>query len=372
MHIAIDALLLKNQNAGTGFYTHQLLVALSRLPSAHCFSVFVDARYQKASEFESEKMNVRKVKLRGTAHRILWEQLVLPKELQHIKADVALYPFFIKPVQSYVPSVVIIHDALIKIYPELIEPVRRWYLSAMIERSIRHATRIITVSKYARADIVKHYGVAQERISVVPAAAAPHFETKLSSAEQRAILQSYAVLFERFFLCVGISHRYKNYLELLRAFKAALEREPSLRLVMVGSDGNDATRIQAFIEQNALQEKVFRAKYVASEDLRAFYTAAAALVVTSQYESFCLPIVEAMQSGCPVIVANRAALPETAGSAGLMYRTEEDLSQALLEVWRNDALRASLVKKGYERAKAYSWSDSAKKTLAILEASVRA
>ncbi|MDW8465466.1 MAG: glycosyltransferase family 1 protein [Chloroherpetonaceae bacterium] len=178
--------------------------------------------------------------------------------------------------------------------------------------------------------------------------------------------------FERFFLCVGISHRYKNYLELLRAFKAALEREPSLRLVMVGSDGNDATRIQAFIEQNALQEKVFRAKYVASEDLRAFYTAAAALVVTSQYESFCLPIVEAMQSGCPVIVANRAALPETAGSAGLMYRTEEDLSQALLEVWRNDALRASLVKKGYERAKAYSWSDSAKKTLAILEASVRA
>jgi glycosyltransferase involved in cell wall biosynthesis len=369
MHIAIDAVLLKNQNAGTGFYTHHLLTALSKLTHPHRLTVFIDDAYQKSHEFESERMKVSKVKLHSVGHRILWEQLTLPYHIGAIKADVALYPFFIKPVLSKLPSIVIIHDALVKAFPESVEPSRRWYLGVIIERSIQQAAHIVTVSEYAKADIVKHYGVEARRISVVEAAPAPHFQLAVSEKERHEILQKYGVPFEQFFLSVGMFNKYKNYLELLQAFQNALQTNPALRLVMVGGDGNDSARLAAFVESKHLQDKVFRARYVTTEELRAFYSAATALVMTSQYESFGLPIVEAMQSGCPVVVASRTAMPETAGDAGLRYGTTEELTNILLELWRNEELRQQLKQKGLVHAKKFSWQNSAEKMLKVLEQS---
>jgi glycosyltransferase involved in cell wall biosynthesis len=80
------------------------------------------------------------------------------------------------------------------------------------------------------------------------------------------------------------------------------------------------------LKGHGLQDKIFRARYVTTEDLRAFYRSAIALVMTSQYESFGLPIVEAMQSDCPVVVAARTAMPETAGDAGaeIWHNTRAD------------------------------------------------
>lgn len=371
MHIAVDALLLKNQNAGTGLYTHHLLVALSKQRSPHRFTVFVNAAYRNSGEFESEHITLVKIRLPNTALRIAWEQFILPKQLQRFKVDIALYPFFIKPVLSHVPAAVVIHDVLIKAYPELIGVSRRWYLDAMIRHAVQHAQCVITVSEYAKADIVRHYGIAPQRISVVPAAAAPQFDIKVSDKERQQLLRTYAVPFERFFLSVGVRHRYKNYLELLRAFKAASEIDPTLRLVLVGSEGDDAKNIHRFIEQSALQEKVFCANYVASDDLRAFYASAVALVMSSQYESFGMPIVEAMKMGCLVIVANRAAMPETAGKAALIYDNGDELQQLLLEVWRNPVQYAELIEKGRMRAAAYSWEKSAAKLLAVLNACIQ-
>ncbi|MFN3386503.1 MAG: glycosyltransferase family 4 protein [Candidatus Thermochlorobacter sp.] len=372
MHVAVDALLLKNQNVGTGLYTHHLLKALSQLPSAHHFTVFADAAYHFASELESSRMRIEKVKLYGTAHRIAWEQLYLPKRLRNMQVDVALYPFFIAPAQSHVPSVVIIHDALIKVYPELIERPRRWYLDTMITHSIKQAACILTVSEYAKSDLVKHYGAKPARILLAPAAAAPHFEVKISEEERCAILHKYAVPFEQFFLSVGISHKYKNYIELLFAFRAALVENPALRLVMVGSAGNDQKAIDAFIAQHALHTQVFRARYVKSEDLRAFYASAVALVMTSHYESFAMPIVEAMHVGCPVIIANRTAMPETAGKAALRYDTVQDLTHRLLDMWSNEKLRQRLVASGYAQAKKFSWLNTAQCVLEALGKAVRA
>lgn len=372
MHVAIDALLLKNQNAGTGLYTHHLLKALAQVPSAYHFTVFTDAAYHFASGFESSSMNSERVKLYGTAHRIAWEQLILPKRLRDMQVDVTLYPFFTKPVLSHVPAVVIVHDALIKVYPELIERPRRWYLDTMITHAIKQAAYILTVSEYAKSDLVKHYGIEPARILLAPAAAAPHFEVKISEEERCATLHKYAVPFDQFFLSVGISHKYKNYIELLSAFRAALVENPALRLVMVGSAGNDQEAIDAFIEQHALDTKVFCARYVKSEDLRAFYASAVALVMTSRYESFAMPIVEAMHVGCPVIIANRTAMPETAGDAALRYDTMEDLTHRLLDMWSNEMLRQRLVTSGYAQAKKFSWLNTAQCVLEALEKAVRA
>ncbi len=312
-------------------------------------------------------MRVEKITLRGTAHRIFWEQILLPRELKKISADAALYPFFVKSLASKLPSVVIIHDALEKAYPNLIEPARRLYLNTFINASVKSATRIITVSEFAKQDIALRYGVSTEKIGVAAAASDDIFSTPISDATRRDVLKRHHVPFDNFFLTVGTLSKYKNYEEALQAFFAAYQTNPSMRLVMVGSNGNDTASIQQFIARQGLTEAIHRVEYVSPEDLRAFYASASALVMTSHYESFGMPILEAMQLGCPVIVANRAAMPEIANGAACLFESSDELVLCLKRLWQEPVLRETYAQKGRERAKIFSWKEAAKVTLSMFD-----
>jgi glycosyltransferase involved in cell wall biosynthesis len=367
MHIAIDALLLKNQNTGTGFYTERLTHALSRLETNHRFTVFTDAAFSNHAAFESPSTQTMPVHLSGTLSRVMWEQLALPKKLTAVKADLVFCPFFIQPLRAKPPSVLVIHDALIKTYPHLIHPVRRFYLDTFIDASVKRAAHIITVSAFAKADILMHYRIDPSRVSVVPAAPDDLFSMPVDDATRQAVLKKYAIPFERFFLSVGSWHKYKNYPELITAFARAAKKNPALRLVMAGGDGNDTDTILNVIHSEDLQEKIFRAHYVAAADLPALYASAESLVMTSLYESFGMPIVEAMRCGLPVIAANRAAMPETLGNAGHLYTTQDELAEHLLSLWENTAHRIALRDKGFQRAATFSWQRSAELTVQIFE-----
>jgi glycosyltransferase involved in cell wall biosynthesis len=366
MHIAIDALLLKNENTGTGFYTHHLLCEMAKFPVANRMTVFVDAAYHRAHEFESPSLQVIKIPLRGMLHRLIWEQLWLPHRLKAIHADVVLYPFFIKPLWSRIPAVVVIHDALIKVYPKLISPFRRLYLDYFISGSIQQAARVITVSEYAKSDLMKFYHLPDQMISIARAAPADHVSKFLSAADRQAVLNKCQIPFDSFFLTVGTLSRHKNYLEALRSFKDALAFEPNLKLVMIGGGGDAASEITGFIKAHDLQAHIIWAKYVASEDMPAFYASARALVMTSHYEAFGMPIVEAMQYGIPVIAANRAAIPETMGDAGIVYQTPQELTAAMLLVWSDDLLRADWREKGLQQAIKFNWQQTAQSMMNVL------
>ncbi len=110
------------------------------------------------------------------------------------------------------------------------------------------------------------------------------------------------------------------------------------------------------------QDRVLFSGRVPTNALNAIYSAASALVFPSVFEGFGMPIVEAFQSGCPVITSLASSMPEVAGDAALFVdptRTEE-ITEHMISLAQNDDLREELRQKGFERAKLFHWDDAAK------------
>lgn len=106
---------------------------------------------------------------------------------------------------------------------------------------------------------------------------------------------------------------------------------------------------------------IYRAGYVAEEDLPALYSGAEWFVYTSQYEGFGLPPLEAMQCGCPVITSNNSSLPEVVGDAGIMIDFDSDGQhvKAYETYYYDETYRQEMAEKGLERAKLFSWEKTA-------------
>jgi glycosyltransferase involved in cell wall biosynthesis len=122
------------------------------------------------------------------------------------------------------------------------------------------------------------------------------------------------------------------------------------------------------IAQHAEPAFVHTPGFVQFSDMPAVYSMARALVFPSRYESFGLPIVEAMACGCPVVTSTTAACPEVAGDAGLLVDPDDvaGLASAMERVSFDAALAEELRQRGFRRAAAFSWSNSARTLLAEL------
>ena len=171
-----------------------------------------------------------------------------------------------------------------------------------------------------------------------------------------------------FILFLGTLEPRKNLLTLLRAFAPLKERVPH-SLVLVGQKGWKWEGIFEAIKTLGLEERVRWTGYVSDEERVLFYNAADLFVYPSWYEGFGMPLLEALQSGCPVIASRVSAIPEVVGEAGLLIDPSrpEELSEAILRLVEEKGLKERLREAGLERARQFSWEDSARKTLEVFE-----
>jgi glycosyltransferase involved in cell wall biosynthesis len=367
MHIAVDALLLKNQNSGTGFYTHHLLSAIAKLPAKHSFTIFLGEHYRFADDFLAPNITLRKIAVRNSLHRIVWEQLSLVRELNRLKPDFLFCPFFIKPIFYKGKTVITMHDLYHRVVPKAIRWDRRLYRRVFIDQSTVQAYHIIAISELTKADTIAEYHIPEEKISVVYNGIDEAFRTRASDEARKAVLNKLKIPFNEFLLSVSTQHRNKNFGQLLEAIWKLKQQGKMFPLVIAGNKGDDSERLRQLVKLYELGELVQFVGFVGNDELPALYQSAKVFVFPSLYEGFGIPLVEAMASGVPTIYAHRGALPEISNKSGIAFETTEELMNAIEELWHNTTLRQTLIAKGFERATLFSWNEAAKATLMVFE-----
>lgn len=234
---------------------------------------------------------------------------------------------------------------------------------------VRNSQSVLCISEHVREWIAHKLGREESRLPVVPLAASEAFRPMTDVESKPVLVDKYGIDY-RYFLYSGRWEERKNILRIIEAF-ALFKRETKsdVKLVLTGERTWAAAKVQALLERLEIRDSFVDLGKSPLADLPALYAGATALLYPSLWESFGLPIVEAMRCGTPVITSDLAAMPETAGGAALLvnpFRTEE-LAEAMRRLDRDGDLRASLRRRGLERACDFSWEKTAQGSLQVYE-----
>jgi glycosyltransferase involved in cell wall biosynthesis len=291
--------------------------------------------------------------------RILWEQIVWPRDATRHDLDLMHSMAFVTPYWQPRPTTLTVYDLSFLHFPERYPLLQRRYLQSQTSRSCRSARRIMTISESGRNDVHHHFGVPLERIDVVQPGVDGHFYPLDNGVI--ADFRKRQQLPEKFILHVGTLQPRKNIPILIDAL-AGLNR-PDLPLVLVGGKGWQYEEIFERIGALGLHKQVRLTGYVPDEELPFWYNAATVLVFPSIYEGFGLPIVEAMACGTPVIAAETPSAHEAAGDASLLFAAHdvEALVKHLLTVLDKPQHVVTMRQRGLTHAAQFTWNRSGAK-----------
>lgn len=273
------------------------------------------------------------------------------------RADVVVHESFPVPSTRGVPLVLTVHD-LRALDREGRSPSlgRRMVAPLTIRRGLARASRVVAVSEFTRDAVLRAGRVDPERVVVVPNAA-DHLVPRPSAPTRH----------ENQVLCVGHLDRRKGSDVLLEAFALVHRRRPRASLRFAGA-GPLAGSLFARASALGLGRAVSIAPARTDAELASLFAAATLVAVPSRYEGFCIPMLEAMRCGAPVVAADASALPEVAGGAARLVRGFEPAAwaDAILETLGDEGARARLAAAGKARAARFTWRGAGRRLLAVL------
>jgi glycosyltransferase involved in cell wall biosynthesis len=277
-------------------------------------------------------------------------------------SDLLWVPHYNAPLRYGGRLVVTFHDIAPLAMPEILENrLKRAYARLLIESAARRASAILCVSAFTQRELIERLHVPAEKTTVTHLGLAADWNTAPPHTEADGV---------PYLLYVGNIKPNKNLGLLLRAFAAVCDRLPH-RLVLAGRMRGFGTEDAAALAQaESMAGRVRLAGEVSDAELRSLYAGAAVLVMPSLYEGFGLPLLEAMQLGCPVLSSSAASLPEVAADAALYFdprsqHSEAELAACLLRVL-DPAAMCALAERGRERVRAFSLERCAELTAGVL------
>jgi len=308
-----------------------------------------------------------------TLVRLLWQQFALPGLLRCLGADLLYALGGTAPAQCLCALVI----AFQNVKPFLpVSGVRARFKElgrrSLARHAARRADRMLFVSDFSRQLISHALALPKERTATVYHGLDDRFRPTLKPGMRSTV----SMLPRPYILAVSSIAEHKNYPALVSAFSRFLQLTgATCYLVIVGGVGEPAEykRLCRLVVELGIEHRVFFAGPITHESLPSVYAAADIFVFPSRFESFGMPLIEAMACGVPVAASKTTAIPEVCGDAAL-YFDPADVEQMALAIARlsEDAdLRAELARRGLDRARLFTWSRTAKQTLQLFEAAVR-
>ena len=358
--IGLDVRLTYYTGGGIARYIRHLANELPALEPAYAF-----AHVYRRGQTQTFSNLARRVDCWTPAHHRL-ERLALSAEISPYRLRLLHSPDFIPPAFGYAQSLITVHDLTFLRYPQFLTSDSRRYYNGQIRWAVARAAAISADSEATRADLVNLVGVAPEKIAVIYLGLEPAY-TVVASPDDSAILRRLG-LAPGYLLFVGTFEPRKNIEGLLAAYALLRQRAPDAPpLVLVGRRGWLFESSLSRLRELGLEPYVSLLVEQAEADLPAIYRGAGLFALLSHYEGFGITLLEAMGSGIPAVISNRASLPEIAGEAALVVTPDdpEGAADALYRGLTDTSLRTTLIQRGLERAALFTWDRTARATLAL-------
>jgi glycosyltransferase involved in cell wall biosynthesis len=265
--------------------------------------------------------------------------------------------------------IVTIHDVYHLEFSRTLGYLQQFYAKIMINRAAKISDRILTISQFSKDEIVKHTGIAQEKISVSHLGVdRSHFYEESDTAISAYLKEKYA-LPSHYFLFVSTLAPHKNIKRLILGWNLIREKNPGWKLVLVGKQGKTGSWNHIINSNPSLQRSLLFLGQVDDRDLPGLYRNAHAIIHPSLYEGFGLTPLEAMSCGCPAIVSKTASLPEVCGDSSLYIDPYniQDIALGMEKIIQDPSLHADLKIKGLQRSHSFTWSKTIEQHIAIME-----
>lgn len=348
MNLGFDAKRIFHNFTGLGNYGRTLLHDMQQVFPAQSYHLFTPriGSHPRAQAFaDAARFQVHT----PTGNRLLWRSWGIKRDLKAARID--LYhglshelPLGIH--RTGIRSVVTIHDLIFLHYPGQYKWWDRQVYGAKFRYACTHADRIIAISESTKRDMVAAYRIDPEKIQVIYQACDPIFQQQLSPAERRQVLAPYD-LPQTYLLYVGSLIERKGLLQIVQALQMLPPAE-DLPLVVVGRGKAYQQKVEAYLRQHQLTNRVLFRQSIPFSAFPALYQQASALVYPSLYEGFGIPVIEALWSQTPVITSDRSALPEAGGPDSWYVNPEEaeSIAAAISSVLGDSAERERRVAVG--------------------------
>jgi glycosyltransferase involved in cell wall biosynthesis len=263
-----------------------------------------------------------------------------------------------------IKSVVTIHDLIFLRFPQFYNKIDYLIYKYKFSAAAKIADRVIATSEQTKSDLITFFNINPVKIEVVYQGCDPGFYYKVSENTKRRIRIIYN-LPENYILYVGTIEERKNLLQII---KARHEHAIKMPLVAIGRQTSYMDKINKYISENKIKDIVFPGQ-IALSDLPAIYQMSSVFVYPSSFEGFGIPILEALNSGIPVIAATGSCLEETGGLYSVYINPDnpDEIAGAIRRILSDDEFREKMINEGQRYALNFREDKSTRKIMDLYQ-----
>lgn len=301
----------------------------------------------------------------GRVSNALFEHILLPQALKRDGVDIFYAPSYTAPVFCPVPYVLVIHDISYEVHPEWVPGLDQIFRRFLGRWSAKRAKKIIAISEFTRSEIIKHYGIPEEKIIQI-------YQTAVDDSLLGQVDDSLALPEKPYTVFVGTFFNRRHIPELMHAIERINHQEP-FSLALVGEDKTHPPQHIEFIASSANgrlgRNAIVVYKNISDAALAHLYKNASSINLLSEYEGFGLPLLEGMALGVPVLIAPGSSLSEVARDSALVCDPTNpmEIADGLLKLENDKTLRQKLIESGKIGARDFSWDRAAEFTLNVIQ-----